>query len=122
MDINGSGTDALMSHKGFQREQICTVLVMISGKSMPEGMAGKTVIPAQFFFMGTVKVRDPLMIDRFRGIPLLWEKPVTWTLPCRDGIPVQEDKLPGLFRKLCIPGGTVLGSPDEDPALGVLDI
>ena len=89
---------------------------------MTEGMAGKTVFPAEFFFVGADEIRDTLMVNRFGRIPFLRKKPVTGTVLFRDRIPVLQDEFPGVFRKLCIAVGTVFRSPDMDAASGMFDI
>lgn len=76
MDVDGSGIDAFMSHKGFEGKQVRPVLIMISGKSMPESMAGKAVFPSQFLLVGTDVIWDTLVVDGPGRISFLWEKEI----------------------------------------------
>lgn len=88
MDINGSRCNGPVPHEGFEREQVGAIFVMVSGKSMPEGMAGKTVFPAEFLFVRADKMRDGKMIYWLIRIPFLREEPVVRPLASRKRIPV----------------------------------
>lgn len=111
-----------MSHEFFQDEQVRTILIVVSGKGMPEGVAGKAVFPSKFILMETDIVRDTLVVDRFGGVPFLGKKEVMRAFLYRQGIPVPEDKLPGVLRELGVSGRTVFRGTDEDPALGMFDV
>ena len=88
MDVNNSGIYTAVSHKCLKSDQVGAILIMVSCESMPECMAGKTVFPSQFFFMGKNKSRDTLVVNGFLRIPFLGKKPVPWPLVRRKGIPV----------------------------------
>lgn len=98
-----------MSHEFFEDEQVRTILIVVSGKGMPEGVAGKAVFPSKFLLMETDIVRDTLVVDRSGRIPFLGEKEVARAFLYRQGIPVLEDELPGGLRELGVSGRTVLG-------------
>ena len=66
--------------------------------------------------------RDTLVVDGFGGIPLLREKPFPGAVLCRKRIPVLQNELPGLFRKLCISGRAVFGRAYKNPAPGMFDV
>lgn len=117
MDVDGSGIDAFMSHKGFEGKQVRPVLIMISGKSMPESMAGKAVFPSQFLLMGTDVIWDTLVVDGPGRISFLWEKEIPGPVLPGQGIPVPEDELPGGLRELGVSGRT-----DENPSVGMFNI
>lgn len=95
---------------------------MVGGEGMSEGMAGKAMLPPQLLFVGGDKIGNPLMVDGFRGIPFLGEEPVPGTSILWKGVPVLENQLPCLFRKLGIPGRPVFGGTDENPGLGMFNI
>ena len=88
MDIDNRGMDAPVSHEFLESKQVSSILIMVGCKSVPESMAGKAVFPTERIFMGMYKIRDTLMVNRFRRIPFLWKKPVTGTFCLRKGIPV----------------------------------
>lgn len=111
-----------MSHEFFQDEQICTILIVVSGKGMPEGVAGKAVFPSRFILMEMDIVRYTLVVDRFGRVPFLGEKEVTRAFLYRQGIPVLENELPGGLGELGVSGRTVLRGTDEDPAFGMFDV
>ena len=111
-----------MSHEFFQYEQVRTILIVVSGKGMPEGVAGKAVFPSKFIFMEKDVVRDTLVVDRFGQVPFLGEKEIPWPFLYRQGIPVLEDELPGSLRELGVSGRTVFRGTDEDPAPGMFDV
>lgn len=75
-----------MSHEFFQYEQVRTILIVVSGKGMPEGVAGKAVFPSKFILMETDIVRDTLVVDRSGRVPFLGEKEVTRAFLYRQGI------------------------------------
>ena len=122
VDVDGSGIDAFMSHKGFEGKQVGSVLIMISGKSMPKSMAGKAVFPSQFLLVGTDVIRDTLVVDESGRIPFLCEKESPGPFLYRQGIPVPEDELPGGLRELGVSGRTAFGRTDEDSSVGMFNI
>lgn len=63
-----------MSHEFFEDEQVRTILIVVSGKGMPEGVAGKAVFPSKFLLMETDIVRDTLVVDRSGRIPFLGKR------------------------------------------------
>ena len=111
-----------MSHEFFQYEQVRTILIVVSGKGLPEGVAGKAVFPSKFILMETDIVRDTLVVDRSGRVPFLGEKEVTRAFLYRQGIPVLENELPGGLGELGVSGRTVLGGTDEDPAPGMFNV
>ena len=122
MHIDSGGFYGAVSHQGFEGKQVGAVLIVVSGKRMAEGVAGKAVVPPQFPFMETDKIGDTLVVDGFGGVPLLCEKPIPGTFLRWKRIPVLQDQLPGLFRKLGIAGRTVFRRAHEDPALGMFNV
>lgn len=52
VDIDGSGMQGSMSHKGFNGKQVGAVFVQMRAKGMAEGMAGKPALPSQPVLMG----------------------------------------------------------------------
>ena len=111
-----------MSHEFFQYEQVRTILIVVSGKGMPEGVAGKAVFPSKFILMETDIVRDTLVVDESGRIPFLCEKESPGPFLYRQGIPVPEDKLPGGLRELGVSGRTAFGRTDEDSSVGMFNI
>ena len=111
-----------MPHEFFEDEKVRTILIMVSGKGMPEGVAGKAVAPSKFILVETDIVRDTLVADRFGRIPFLGKKEIPGPFLYRQGIPVLEDELPGSLGKLGVSGRTVLRGPDQDPASGMFDV
>lgn len=89
-----------MSHEFFEDEQVRTILIVVSGKGMPESVAGKAVFPSKFLLMETDIDRDTLVVDRSGRIPFLGKKEVARAFLYRQGIPVLEDELPGGLREL----------------------
>ena len=97
MNINIGGCNGTVPHESFESKQICAIFVMVGGKGMPEGMAGKTVFPAEFFFVKKNKIRDALMINRLIRMPFLRKEPVIWSLTGMERIPVLQDKFPNFI-------------------------
>lgn len=86
-----------MSKQGFDGKQIRAILIEVGTESVPEGMAGDPVFPSQPFFMQSDMMWDMLMVEGPGFIPLLCEQPVPWASPCREGIPVFQDGIPGWY-------------------------
>ena len=51
MDIDDGGMDGLMAQEGLDGEQVRAVLVKMGAESMPKGVAGDTLRPAQAAFV-----------------------------------------------------------------------
>ena len=86
-----------MAKQAFDREQIGSILIQVSAKSVTECMAGNAVGPPQSFFMSSDIIGDMLVVKRLAVIPLLRKQPVSGAHILRKRIPVLQDGVPSCF-------------------------
>ena len=119
MDIEQSGVQGFMSHKGFDRQEVSAVFIEMGTKRMPERMAGDPVFPAEGIFMCAHMAHDIKGINRAGRIRLFWKKTAGWAV---ISIPVFRKDFQCFLREDRITVRAVFGMCDMDAHIFPLDV
>ena len=82
VDIEGSGIQGFVAHKGLYGHKIHPVLVEMGTEGMAEGVAGKTFGPSKLLFGLMDMPGEEEGINGVRRDPLFWEEPSSWPAAC----------------------------------------
>lgn len=75
MDIQDRGIQGFVTHEGFDRHKVDSVLIKMGAESMTKCMAGDPVRPSKLFLVGMDVSGDKEGIDRTGIVRLLGEEP-----------------------------------------------
>ena len=111
MDIDGCGTDGLMSHKCFDGKQVRAIFIKVGAKGVTERMAGEPFFPSEPALMFMYVPGKEKRIDRSGRVRLLGEKPLFWAAICK---PVFREEVKCCVGKDCIAVFPGFGMADMD--------